>query len=298
MRPIVVIKGGLGNQLFQWAYAHTLYLHSGQNFYPSRFHYGYHDKIKYLELGDIFESCPHVFRKGSISPTKEYLSHLAEWTWNTQSGRVLAETLLRYYQEDPRNDQKQNYKKSANTWISSGYFQNNFYVDNSPSVVELEIVPHTEKIATRLIEAKVIPRKYSVLHIRTGDYSKQSARDKNFIGNLHDRYFLDNLDKLDASYLIVLTENASHIPKLLNKIKPDLVLDIAQLNAWETLATMAFSESLIGANSSLSWWGAKLASLRGANAWLPENWSSWNNINSINYRFKNLRTLESIWRSS
>lgn len=294
MIPIVVIKGGLGNQLFQWTYAHTL--QSSYKFYPSRFHYGHHDKIKYLELEDIFESCPHVLSKGALSPTKEYLSQLVEWMWNKQSGRMVAETFLGYYQEDPRNDQKQSGSQNRNAWIISGYFQKNIYVDNSTGAVELEILPHTEKIATRLIESMLIPQKYSVLHIRTGDYSRQSARDKYFIGNLHDKYFLDNLDRLDASYLIVLTENANHIPELLNKIKPDLVLDAGQLNAWETLATMTFSESMIGANSSLSWWGAKLASLKGAETWLPENWSVWNNINSMDYRFQNLRMLESNWR--
>jgi hypothetical protein len=296
MRPIVVIKGGLGNQLFQWTYAHSL--QSRYKFYPSRFHYGHHDKIKYLELDDIFESCPHVFRKGSLSPTKEYLSHLAEWMWDKKSGKKVAETLLGYRQEDPRNNQKQSGSQNRNPWIASGYFQKNIYVDNSAGVVEFEILPQTKKIATRLIQAKVIPQNYSVLHIRTGDYSRQSASDKNFIGNLHDRFFLENLEKLNASYLVVLTENSDHIPELLNKIKPDLVLDAGQLNAWETLSTMAFSESMIGANSSLSWWGAKLASLKGADTWLPENWSIWNNIDSIDYKFQNLRTLESIWRST
>ena len=294
MRPIVVIKGGLGNQLFQWTYAHSL--QSRHKFYPSRFHYGHHDKIKYLELDDIFEACPHVLRGGSLSPTREYLSHLAEWMWNKKSGKKVAETFLNYCQEDPRNDQKQSSSQNRNAWISSGYFQKNFYVDNSAGAVEFEILPHTEKIATRLIEASVIPQKYSVLHIRTGDYSRQSAKDKNFIGNLHDRFFLDNLDALDAKYLIVLTENADHIPELLNEIKPDRVLDADQLNAWETLATMAFSESMIGANSSLSWWGAKLASLKGADTWLPENWSIRNNIDSMDYKFQKLRLLESIWR--
>lgn len=295
MKPIIMLKGGLGNQLFQWTYAHSLQPH--QKFYPSRFHYGHHDKIKYLELGDIIESCPHVLKGGSLSPSREYLSHLGEWMWNKKLSRKVAEIFLGYCQEDPRIDQRQSGNRNRKSWISSGYFQKNIYVDNSAGAVEFEILPHTEKIASGLIEAKVIPQKYSILHIRTGDYSRQSAKNINFIGNLHDRYFLDNLDKLNANYLIVLTENADHIPELLNKIKPDLVLDTGQVNAWETLATMTFSESMIGANSSLSWWGAKLASLKGANTWLPENWSIWNNITSINYKFQNLSLLESTWRS-
>jgi len=295
MRPIVVIKGGLGNQLFQWAYAHSL--PSNYEFYPSRFHYGHHNQILHLELTAIFQYCPHIMNKGALSPAKEYLSHLAEWIWSKQSGRIVSETFLGYYQEDPRSDQKQSASQNRNAKISSGYFQKNIYVDASISAVELEILPYADRIVTRFIESRLIPQKYSVLHIRTGDYTNQSSRDPNFIGNLHNKYFLDNLDKLSPNYLIVLTENANHISELLNKIKPDLVLDAGQLNAWETLATMAFSESMIGANSSLSWWGAKLASLKGAETWLPENWSVQNNINSMDYRFQKLRLLESIWRS-
>lgn len=211
-------------------------------------------------------------------------------------GRGLAESLLRYYQEDPRDDQAQGVNKYKKFQIISGYFQRNSYSEISKGAVELEILPFAEKIAAKLLARKIIPRQYSVLHIRTGAYSMQNASDPNFIGNLHERYFLENLDKLKANYLIVLTENADHIPELLKKIKPDLVLDAQHLNAWETLATMAFSESVIGANSSLSWWGAKLASLKGAETWLPANWSSWNNIDSEAYRFPNLKILESSWR--
>lgn len=251
----------------------------------------------HFELKDLLETCPHVLNKGVISPAREYLSHSAEWLWSKQMGRGLAESLLRYHQEDPRNDQAQSVSKYKKFQIISGYFQTNSYSELSNGVVEFEILPYAESIAMKLFERKIIHRHYSVLHIRTGAYSMQNASDPNFIGNLHDRYYLENLDKLNANYLIVLTENADHIPGLLKKIKPDLVLDAHQLDAWETLATMALSESLIGANSSLSWWGAKLASLKGAETWLPANWSSWNNIDSAAYRFPNLKVLESSWRT-
>lgn len=294
VRPIVVIKGGLGNQLFQWSYAH--FLGCTDKFYPSRFHYVHHDKIMHLELRDIFEVCPHVLNNGKLSPTRENISHLAEWMWNNDFGRKAAETFLGYYQEDPRKDQKQSSSHNRKARIYSGYFQKNIYVNNSFGAVESEVLPHVEKIAARLIGSKIIPKRYSAVHIRTGNYLRQSASDPNFIGSLHDKYFLENLDKLRATYLIVLTENANQIPKLLGEIKPDLVLDSMQLNAWETLAVMFSSESMIGSNSSLSWWGAKLASLKGADTWLPGNWSAWSNINSSNYRFQNLKMLDSIWQ--
>jgi hypothetical protein len=294
MKPIIVIKGGLGNQLFQWTYAHNL--GSKYKFYPSRFHYGNHDKVMHLELNDVFTYCPHVLNGGALSRSKEQLSHVAEWMWSKRLSRRAAEIFLGYYQEDPRNDQEQRSAQNHKAWIYSGYFQKNIYTNNSASAVELEILPHVEKIGKNLIESKLIPQNYSVVHIRTGNYLSQSAKDPNFIGNLHDRYFLENLDKINANYLIVLTENANQIPELLNQIKPDLVLDAHRLNAWETLATMTLSGSMIGSNSSLSWWGAKLASLKGSETWLPKNWSIGNNINSNDYRFQNLQTLESIWR--
>ena len=211
-------------------------------------------------------------------------------------GRGMAESFLRYHQEDPRDDQEQCVDKYEKSRIISGYFQKNCYADISKGAVRSEILSYAEKVATKLFASELIPRSYSVLHIRTGAYSAQNASNPNFIGNLHERYFLANVDKLKANYLIVLTENADHISELLNKIKPDLVLDAHQLDAWETLATMASSQSMIGSNSSLSWWGAKLASLKGAETWLPANWSSWNNIDSEAYRFPNLKILESSWR--
>jgi Glycosyl transferase family 11 len=291
--PIVIIKGGLGNQLFQWIYAHSL--QEKVTFYPSRFHYGHHDKIMHFELEDLFQTCHHVLNAGAKSPSREYLSRAAEWLWSKGITRGVAQSFLRYQQEDPRDDQAQNVSKYLNTWINSGYFQKNCYSEKSKGVVEREILPYVERVASKLLLTELIPRSYSVLHIRTGAYSSHNASDPNFIGNLDEKYFLNNVDKLKAKFLVVLTENADHIPKLLKKIEPDLVLDAKQLDAWETLATMAFSESMIGANSSLSWWGAKLASLKGAETWLPANWSVWNNIDTKAYRFPNLKVLESSW---
>jgi len=295
MPPVIVIKGGLGNQLFQWTYAHSIC--SKKPFYPSRFHYAVHDKVRHFELEEIFESCPHVLNKGALSPARENLSHVAEWLWSKRLGRNLSESILGYYQEDPRCDQQQSGKISRKARITSGYFQDNKYCDSSLGAVELEILPHVEKIATKLVTTNLIPQRYSVLHIRAAAYSTQNATNLNSIGNLHENYFLKNIDKLNANYLIVLTENAEHIPELLKKIKPDLVLDASQLDAWETLATMALSDSMMGVNSSLSWWGAKLASLKGGETWLPDKWSSWNNINSMDYRFPKLNSLESIWQA-
>lgn len=294
MGPIVVIKGGLGNQLFQWTFAHTLPL--GKHFYPSRFHYGHHDKIMHLELEDIFESCPHVLNKGAYSALRELLSHSAEWMWSKRYLQGATESLLGYYQEDPRHDVPQVAKIPRRARIISGYFQKNEYVDSSNGAVESEILPYTKRIADKLMGNMIIPRRYSVLHVRTGVYSDRSSSDLSFIGQLSEEYFLENLDKLKASYLVVLTENANHIPGMLKKIQPDLVLDSSKLDAWETLAAMAVSDSMIGANSTLSWWGAKLAAINGGETWLPSNWSAWNNIDSFDYRFPTVQTLEPTWR--
>ncbi len=295
MAPNVVIKGGLGNQLFQWAYAHSI--SPIKPFYPVRFHYGHHDKIMHLELQDIFGLCPHVLDAGQFSPAREYLCHIAEWVWSKNTFKGVSESLFGYYQEDPRADVKQVAKAPQNARVISGYFQKNGYVDASNGALMTEILPYAAKIADRLIAGKIIPSEYSVLHIRTGAYTAQSATDPSFIGNLEESFFLENLDKLGADYLIVLTENAGHIPELINKIKPNLVLDANHLNAWETLATMAASDSMIGANSSLSWWGAKLCATNGGKTWLPSNWSAWNNIDTEDYRFPTLQTIESVWRA-
>lgn len=295
MGPIVVIKGGLGNQLFQWTYAHSL--QAKDPFYPAQFYYGHHYQNANLELQAIFNTCPHVLNQGVLSPTREYLSLSSEWLWSKKPGKRMAESILGYVQEDPRTDKPQVANLPSNAKIISGFFQKNCYSDTSMGAVELEILPHATRIAEGLITSGLIPQRYSVLHIRTGEYSARSSSDPSFIGNLDEKYFLENLDKLKAEYLVVLTENADHIPDLLNKIKPNLVLDSHQQNAWETLGTMALCESMIGANSSLSWWGAKLASFKGAETWLPSNWSAWNNIDSVGYRFPTLNLIESSWRT-
>jgi hypothetical protein len=92
-----------------------------------------------------------------------------------------------------------------------------------------------------------------------------------------------------------LTENREDAKELVKNLKPQLVLDKFDTTPWETLAIMYGASQFLGANSSLSWWGARLCSANGGEVWLPSQWSYWKNIDPMDYHFNGAKIVNASW---
>ena len=56
---------------------------------------------------------------------------------------------------------------------------------------------------------------------------------------------------------------------MIEDLKPDLVFSSKNSTAWQAIKMMAMADSLVLANSTLSWWGGFLASNRGKIVYSP-----------------------------
>jgi hypothetical protein len=91
-----------------------------------------------------------------------------------------------------------------------------------------------------------------------------SATSHGLIGANHYKEFVRN----DLP-LIIGTDDLKSSESIIQELRPNLVFSPKNSTAWQALKMMALSESLVLANSTLSWWGGFLASNRGKVVFSP-----------------------------
>ena len=295
MNPITVIQGGLGNQLSQWSFAHSI---SRTNLFQI-------DPLKGLgsterrnfELIPVLVNCTHVKKNTEgnlITPRILFFFHVLDRLWQHKSIRTFTEK-FGYIREDPRLDQEQSVKFPKTIRYARGYFQKQQNVEKILEVVKCELIPVVERILPKMEEKFGLGTQYSVIHVRRGDY-EAAEFSPIIIGTLSDEYFIKGIPKLKPSTLVVLTEDRKDVIDLIEVLSPNLVLDKGDTSPWETLAIMYGATDFLGSNSSLSWWGARLCAIRGGRVWLPSEWSFWKNIDPVDYHFPSCNIADVYWK--
>jgi len=290
----MAIQGGLGNQLSQWYFAHAI----SEN---SRFRIDPLYKmtvvgLRNFELQPLKEKCSHLelgMGQNFLSPYIKSYYRILDSLWELSALRGFVEG-LGYFREDPRFDQNQSKKSSRNIRYAKGYFQKQAEMEKVFSSVEKELLPVVQGVLATLEERIQLGSNYTVLHVRRGDYEAAEFTPI-IIGTLSDEYFSRGLEGMDTSNLILLTENREDVTDLVKALNPRMVLDKFDTTPWETLAIMYGASQFLGANSSLSWWGARLCTSNGGEVWLPSQWSYWKNIDPTDYHFPGSNIAEVYW---
>ena len=281
----VLLKGGLGNQLFQFSYLHYFKRNSG-------------DTIKFVsdvaarldrpyELAELVGICSHGesaagyklgVNRENWSGFKFLFSRLLHRVFGS-----LNRSKMELHERTPYKFAKPRFADFVGgNKIIIGYFQNWKY----PEVIWEQLFPEIQSIL-RLVESRnpnlSSMKNMTILHIRGGDFVSESET----VGVLDHNYYLRALvglgaDERDLSNMLVLTDDLTHARKMLSLLgMPSLrLIDPEQMNGWEALFVMANSKNLICANSTLSWWGGFIAGKHGAQVIAPSPWNKDINIHS------------------
>lgn len=248
------LSGRLGNQLFEWAFAHKL-----------AFHYDapvtlFHDRFHLSNPGDDLTSpgyiCDHQVRVSQANTTglilkildysSNYIRDIANYTKRLGILRSNNSFLL------------PNLTKSRPKVIS-GFCINKLVVEEFEAELEEDLCQILENVVLLLPS----DLNYQVIHIRKGDYLTTDTS----YGVLTADYYLRNLGPEKIS--VVVTDDMDGAPEVVSKIQPNYVFTPKNSTAWETLKIMQHSNRLIMANSTLSWWGGFLAARRGSHVISP-----------------------------
>ena len=150
-----------------------------------------------------------------------------------------------------------------NNSLVVGYYISNKYVDRIFPTLENRIASWLSTQETPNGIAEINSENVVVMHIRRGDTVGKNAKVR---GLLTYKYYEDALEiisharKIELRRVIAITDDIKTSQNDLRGIRITDWVGPDEVNAIQALKIFSNAKNFIGANSTLSWWGAKLSS--------------------------------------
>lgn len=251
----VQLEGGLGNQLFQYAAAHSAAIRLGCSL-----------KVAVANgRGLISKETKRSFALSWLVPPVEVVGH-------DGPGRLVRRIARAYPRATPRGlfiecgfsyDRRILNIQPGTTLI--GYFQSWRYFSDCEDDLRTQIsraAPRSSWFEETAHSLASIGQ-WTAVHIRRGDYTLK--RNSTFHGLLGPAYYQSAVDEVRRHIpngpLVVFSDEPSCASSVLHWLPDDvIVVRPVELNhPMESVMLMAGASAIITANSSFSWWGAWLA---------------------------------------
>lgn len=248
------IQGGVGNQLFQWAFAKNLSLINNDDFYIDISFYNNQTNVtpRKFSLGSFPNIKFKIFQQENINSFNIYYDNFSV--------------------KKIRTHHNENY-------YLDGYWQSEKNFIESSKIIKEELSPNDD-VRNKL--KKILPDGVNIsLHIRRTDYLSSNG----FHPVLPIEYYNKSLDLIkEYDNIIIFSDDIEWCKKNLS-FKNSLFID--NLSDVESIWLMSMCDHNIIANSSFSWWGAWLNDnpnkiITSPNTWfgsnintsnmIPENW--------------------------
>ena len=249
------LGGRLGNQLFQWAFAHVVSDRYGNEVLPvyDCFHNPNTSTSKDL-LSDICEHWQEPKQKnllgfilkildkiGSKVPTYQLICFI--FSINRTLTSYTLPTLP---------------KKAPN--VFTGFFINADVVRDNENTIFDELWNKIRRIELTL----ELPDLYQAVHVRRGDFADYADS----YGLISPEFYERNIDR--NLPIVLCTDSIEDSMDVIASIDPEIVLGPSESNAWQVLRIMAQAEHVVLSNSTLSWWGGFLAAKKGGRVIQPQ----------------------------
>lgn len=267
---IVRIYEGLGNQLFQYAYARTLSLSSDHEVLLDVRETGRLKKEKGMMprkygLKNFRIALPVCSNAGTLYPylnkpkTAACMKKLSEWG-------ILP---YKYFSEsDPFYDE--HLLDLKGNWYLQGWFQDSRYFQEYAGIIKKEIVPKKRiKINSKLKKILYSENTVSV-HLRRSDFSQMH----NILTETYYRNAMDYMkDAVASPFWVVFSDDIGWAKKNIDfGLNCYYLSDSEGLEDYEELMVMSCCMNHIIANSTYSWWGAWLGRNESKIIVGPEKW--------------------------
>jgi len=280
----IQMSGRLGNQLFQWAYAHQVaikYASKIQPIYDSiHEHKGYESNLSILEL-----PCSHVMpskRKHSVGYLLAGLDKI-----NSKSERLgsYVTSKLGILRTGDHDEIPQLPAEIPN--LITGFYINWKVVRG----IELLLA---EELKMALVNVEIpfmVEGQFQVLHVRRGDFKSL----KDTFGVLSSEYYSRNFDSSLPTY--ICTDDEALVPDVQLATEAISVFGPNELNPIQTLKLMSEAKSVVMSNSTLSWWGGFLCMQNGGRALQPKPYYKYLNEDATNFQMPGFILVPSIFEN-
>ena len=272
---IVRIMGGLGNQMFQYAFGRAVAAETGRELVLdlTSMPTGSGPNLRRWELSNL--SIPPLRKIGAKSLERHPESTRG---FSRRSVSLVFKALRRFRIDEPPGDRVLD---SAHLFRPVahcvGYWQSHLYFDWMGEVIRSELKPRKElSTAVSSLLRAIVDRETIAVHVRRGDYVTESH-----VARVHRalpvRYYegalLSIAEQLHRPIAVVFSDDPDWAVKNLRfGIETIHAERHRGFSAIETLVGISRCAHHVIANSSLSWWGAYLAAHSDQLVIYPNRW--------------------------
>lgn len=291
----VCLMGGLGNQLFQFAFGRVITNFGHDNLVLDTSHDSLRRGIHGLpEIAEIIGSMNVTFLNSTFNPLSEKLRNYSiRVSSRGLSGKNLCSNISKKALEVSINGVLTKGIRRKRVVLADGLEDLSKFETHSPECMYIIGYFQTEKYFSKIcIEDPVtirilrefaldsssrwrhlMPSTSAILHLRRGDYRNSS------FGVLSSDYYRSALEAISKVTKVqkiyaVSDENDSLLIQDLGKINSNIeFIKTHDLTSSEVLGLLAQFKIIVGANSSLSWWSAAIGGLIQKNiVAFPKQW--------------------------
>jgi hypothetical protein len=270
---IVKIIGGLGNQLFQYAFGRAVENKTGLKVYYDIEDFTASYKLRKLSLQHFKTNIAQADSK-DIKKLTSIFNKVLFKIYKASKGKLFKQRFLKYYAE---NQLKLNYADLNTDLYLNGYWQSEtFFEDISDKIKgEFELQNKPDAVNQRTIELITTSNSVS-LHVRRGDYISNPLAAKIYqICPIS--YYQDAMtyitERVENPVFYVFSDDMDWVKNnLTGNFKLIFVDNNDGDNAHEDLRLMSKCQHNIIANSTFSWWGAWLNNNSSKIVIAPKKW--------------------------
>ncbi|MES2592729.1 MAG: alpha-1,2-fucosyltransferase [Bacteroidota bacterium] len=278
---VVKLKGGLGNQMFQYALGRSLSLRNKSSLFLDRS--GLENNSQHTHTQRKYE-LDHFNIKANIG-NGGFL------TYNSVSAAILYPLInffsknkrLRFVPEKINNFDPDILRKQDNSYFD-GYWNTPKYFNEYADIIKKDFTFKVGLTSEERKQADKIKSCCSVsIHIRRGDYI--SNKDANaYHGTCSDQYYSDAiqiiLEKNKEAVFFIFSDDPDWVHKHFKiDAKHFIVSNTDQLNGLTDMHLMSLCKHAITANSTFSWWAAWLIENKDKTVIAPIKWFQDSSVN-------------------
>lgn len=280
-KHVVRITDGLGNQLFQYAFAYALYRRTGDDVLLDPLFWGTSLRKYQLDAFDI------DIQNKMVSQSLDFVLGLGPRDARFFKDRYRQSLIKKNYElveEKKIMSYDQEILSPSNDAYFIGFWQNPMYFDKYYEELKKQLILKSELSDAAKQYAKKISEKTSVsLHIRRTDYVRDVG-DATIDLSFYKTALLEIQKTVGDYNLFVFSDDKNFVKENFDLHDYILIQDVPDIEEFEL---MRECDNHIIANSTFSWWAAYLASNKGGIVYAPCSsiWSSdfyykeWNLIN-------------------
>lgn len=273
------LVGGLGNQLFEYAFAKNIALKNNQDLCISTYEITFHDskRLPTLEKFDLPSNVTftnqklpwYVHRRNYVSKVLRKLSPRTFFRFFENRGDYI------WYGEEAI---KLNKKASNNRDIYiGGYWQSEKYFKDNLLEVKKDLVPRVLSAQNERLIEKIEAEESICLHVRRGDYvgTAYQVCTVNYYNKA-----VAFIRKRSSATIFVFSDDIAWVKKSIEI--PGRVYYVEDKNPdYIDLYIMSKCHSFVISNSTFSWWAQELGNQEGKIVVAPSRWHNTRNCRDI-----------------